>query len=189
MTAFGLLRHAIGLLTCRPLKTLTVIGPALVLMIGLSIVIALSAPDILTSADQGPLGALPSNWLLLLALALSYSWMAILWHRHTLSTLGAPLPLSVPIILSYLWRVVLLTAIQITVSLALTIPLLVSSQSSEAGAGGPAFHSIILTTFATQLLLGWLSLRLSLILPASAIGRPIRLMQSWHYTTALARQL
>lgn len=189
MTALSLLRHAVSLLTKHPLKTLTVIGPALLLMIVLSVGIALTAPDILTSTENGPLGAIPSNWLLLIALALSYSLMAILWHRHTLSGISTPPPMSASLILSYLWRVVLLTIIQITVSLALIVPLLLSSQNSGTAGSPPAFPSVVLTTFVTQLLLVWLSLRLSLILPASAIGRPIRLLQSWHYTLTLARPL
>ncbi|MEH6829917.1 MAG: hypothetical protein V7661_03670 [Sulfitobacter sp.] len=189
MTAISLLRHAIGLLTMQPLKTLTVIGPALALMIGLSILIAFTAPDILANADSSPLGAVPSNWILLVALALSYSLMAILWHRHTLSGLGTPPPLSATLLLSYLWRVVLLTGIQISLSLALIVPLLVSSQHSGAEGEAPAFLSVILTTFVTQLLLVWLSLRLSLILPAAAIGAPIRMVQSWRYTSPVARTL
>lgn len=189
MTALGLLRHAIGLLTKKPLKTLIVIGPALLLMIVLSVIIALSAPEILSIADDGPWSAVPSNWYLLLGLALSYSLMAILWHRHTLTTLSAPLPLSARIVLSYLWRVIVLTAVQITVSLALIVPLLVSSQSSYTPETGPALQSILLTTFFSQLVLVWLSLRLSLILPAAAIGRPLGIVQSWRFTAALARPL
>lgn len=189
MTALSLLRHAIGLLIRQPLKTLTVIGPALVLMIGLSVMIAMTAPDIPTSTDEGALDAIPPNWLELVALAFSYSLMAILWHRHTLSSLHAPMPLSAPLVLSYLWRVVLLTTVQITVGLVLTIPLILSSLNGEAGTAGPTLPSIILTTFLTQLILVWLSLRLSLILPAAAIGHPIRMKDSWQYTLALARPL
>lgn len=189
MTALSLLRHAIGLLIGQPLKTLTVIGPALVLMIGLSVMISMTGPDLLTTPDEGTSDAILPNWLGLVALAFSYSLMAILWHRHTLSSLHALAPFSAPLVLSYLWRVVLLTTVQITVGLVLTIPLILSSQNGDAGNAGPALLSIILTTFVTQLILVWLSLRLSLILPAAAIGHPIRMTESWQYTLTLARPL
>lgn len=189
MTALSLLRHAIGLLTRQPLKTVTVIGPALVLMIGLSLMIALTAPDILNTANTDDINTVPSNWILLAALTFSYSLMAILWHRHTLSTLQAPMPLTVSLVLSYLWRVVMLTAVQLAVSLVMVIPLILSSQNGGPDSTGPALISVILTSFMTHLVLVWLSLRLSLILPAAAIGSPIGMLDSWRYTFTLARPL
>ncbi|WP_298857548.1 hypothetical protein [uncultured Sulfitobacter sp.] len=188
MTALSLLRHALELLTHHPLKTLRVISPAVALMIGVSIIAVLTTPEISlgVAGDDAPM-SVPTNWLLLAGMTFSYAMMAILWHRHTLGGAGISHPISIPLILSYLLRVAQLTLIQLSVSLALIIPLIISSQNSASD--GPAFHSVMLTTFATQLLLVWLSLRLSLILPAAAIGQPIKLMMSWKHTQLLNHPL
>lgn len=189
MTALSLLRHAFGLLAQHPWKTLKVIGPALALMIGFSAFALFTAPDLTTgiTRDGAALG-MPINWLFLIGLTLSYSLMAILWHRHTLIDPRTGSPMSVSLILSYLLRVAQLTVIQLVVSVALITPLLIAANAAGT-AGGPAFHSVMLTTFATQLLLVWLSLRLSLILPAAAIGQPIKLARSWEYTRQLNHPL
>jgi hypothetical protein len=193
ITARSLLRHAIGLLTQDPLKTLTVVAPALGLMAGIGVIAALAAPDVLRIGPGNPnaaqlgLGVLPL--ILLGAFVLSYALMAILWHRHTLGDQRKHRPMSLSLVAGYLWRVIALAAVQLAVSLALVIPLVLSNQTGGASGASPALASILLTTFVTQLVLVWLSLRLSLILPAAAVGRPLRMAHSWRYTQALARPL
>ena len=188
MTALSLLRHALDLLTRNPLKTLRVIGPAVALMLGVSVVAVLTTPELsLGNAGEDAPMSVPTNWLLLAGLTFSYAMMAILWHRHTLGGEGLAQRISIPLVLSYLLRVTQLTLIQLSLSLALIIPLMISSQHNAGD--GPAFHSVMLTTFVTQLLLVWLSLRLSLILPAAAIGKPITLAVSWRHTQPLTHLL
>ena len=91
--------------------------------------------------------------------------------------------------MGYLGRVLALALIQLVVSLALVIPLVISSTSAAPDGGSPALASMMLTTFVSQLILLWLSLRLSLILPAAALGRPLAMSLSWRYTSPLARPL
>lgn len=190
MTAIGLLRYALGLLIRHPWKTVRVVGPALALMVALSLVALLTTPEILPSGSgDGTSLAVPTNWLLLVGLTVSYALMAILWHRHTLTGKHARSAMTVSLVLSYLLRVAQLSLIQLTVSLVLIVPLLMSGQTVGGGTGGPSFHSVILTTFVTQLLIVWLSLRLSLILPAAAIGQPINLGLSWGCTKPLNHSL
>jgi len=55
--------------------------------------------------------------------------------------------------------------------------------------GEPAMLSVLMTTFLTQLMLLWLSLRLSLILPAAALGHPITMAHSWRRTAPVSRSL
>ncbi|WP_299023894.1 hypothetical protein [uncultured Sulfitobacter sp.] len=192
-TALALLRHALGLLTEAPLKTLAVVAPALVLMCGVGAITALTAPELLaldpTNPDLQSIKSVRLSAILLGTFILSYALMAILWHRHTLGSIRKPQPMTAPLIGGYLWRVVALALIQLVAGLALVIPLLIASQSGTAGARPPALPSMMLTTFITQLLLLWLSLRLSLILPAAALGRPISMRVSWQHTLPLTRPL
>lgn len=193
MSAAKLLQQAIGLLTNSPIKTLAVIGPALALMIGVSILTAMTMPELLAigASDVVP-GDLPLGWLstaLLVTFVFSYALMAILWHRYTLGETHTSQPMSAPLVFGYLWRVITLALIQLAVSLAFVLPLIIAGQNGSSAAAGPSLPSVMITTFISQLLLLWLSLRLSLILPAAAIGRPIRMTHSWRYTHDLARPL
>jgi hypothetical protein len=192
MTAIKLLRRAIGLLTHKPIKTLAVVGPALVLIVAVSILIAMVTPELLLIGSPGvDMGRLPFGLealVMLFAFVLSYSLMAIMWHRYSLGHDNHPKHLSPTLFLGYLWRVGILALIQITVSLAVIVPLVLASHNAGGGVR-PAIPSILIATFVSQLLLIWLSLRLSLILPAAAIGRPIKMKDSWDCTTPIAHPL
>lgn len=192
-SAMNLLRHALGLVTHQPLKTLAVVAPAIVVMCGVGLTTAALAPELLTLDPANPdletVKSVKLALILLTTFILSYALMAILWHRHTLSESHAPLPMSIPLVFGYLWRVLALALIQLLAGVALVIPLLALGKSGSGEADGPAMISILLTTFVTQLMLMWLSLRLSLILPAAALGRPIAMSQSWKATAPLARSL
>lgn len=193
ITARSLLQNAVSLLTRNPLKTVTVVAPALILMCGVSLITALMAPDVLRiSPDNPDLSQLANGLLPLFLIAgfvLSYALMAILWHRHTLRDRPAPHPMSFALVLGYLWRVIGLALIQLVASLALVMPLMIISQTGDTVARPPALASIVLTTFVTQLILLWLSLRLSLILPAAALGNQMPLAESWRHTDTIARPL
>jgi hypothetical protein len=192
-TAISLLRHAFGLLTRKPLKTLWVLAPALILMCGVGVMTIAMAPELLlinpTAPDLRELRGGSAALGLIMAFIFSYAFMAILWHRYTLSDEGAPQPMGLGLLIGYLWRVLALALIQLTVSLAMVIPLILASNSGTATGGGASLWSMLLTTFVTQTVLLWLSLRLSLILPAAAMGRPIRMRLSWQHTNALSRPL
>lgn len=189
-SALNLLSHALGLVTHRPFKTLAVVAPALVVMCGVGLTTAAFAPELLTLDPANPdLETIKSAELALVLLTtfiLSYALMAVLWHRHTLKESHKPLPMSIPLVFGYLWRVFALALIQLAAGIALVIPLIALGKTDAAG---PALTSMMLTTFVTQLLLMWLSLRLSLILPAAAVGRPISISQSWTATEPLSRSL
>lgn len=188
ITTLNLLQRAVGLLTKHPLRTVTVLAPALVLMAIVGFAAAIIAPGFLTSGAQGT-AAGGSSLVVLTAFVLSYAMMAILWHRHTLHDMGEQRPMTVRLVFGYIWRALALTAIQIAVNFALIIPLILSIRSNDADTAAPALVSILLSTFITQLFLLWLSLRLSLILPAAALGKPISMAKSWRYTVSVSRPL
>jgi hypothetical protein len=192
-SALNLLRHALGLVTQRPLKTAAVVAPALVLMCGVGLSTAVLAPELLTLDPAHPdLETIKSAELslaLLIAFILSYAMMAILWHRYTLKDSHLPLPMCTQLVFGYLWRVFAIALIQLVAGVALVMPLVALGNIGSGAATNPAMVSMLLTTFVTQLLLMWLSLRLSLILPAAALGRPISLHQSWTATGPISRSL
>lgn len=193
ITALTLFKYALHLLTRSPLKTLEVVTPALVLMGAVGVFAAVTAPDLLAN---GPLlGDIDSfrDGLrmggIALAFMFSYALMAILWHRHTLSDTCTPRRMSISLLAGYLWRVFALSLIQLAASFAMVVPLVVFSRTAQSADATPALASMLISTFITQLVLLWLSLRLSLILPAAALGKPIRMAQSWRYTVSIARPL
>ncbi|MEP1766348.1 MAG: hypothetical protein ABJJ53_06880 [Sulfitobacter sp.] len=192
-TAFTLLRHAFTLVAKEPLKTVSVVAPALTLMCGVGVITAVSAPELLTIDPAHPdLKSIKSVKLAVILLStfiFSYSLMAILWHRHTLGEKRPPQPMTLRLLLGYLWRVLALALIQMTAGLALVIPLIVANSTGTTPVSGPALPSMLITSFVTQLLMLWLSLRLSLILPAAALGRPITMAHSWQFTLSLSRPL
>ncbi len=189
-SALHLLRHALELVTQQPFKTMAVLRPALVMMLAVGLSTAIFAPELLMLDPAKPnLETIKSMELTLLLLAtfiLSYALMAVLWHRHTLKESHNPRPISTQLVFGYLWRVLALALIQLIAGIVLVTPLITLGKTSAAG---PALISMMLTTFVTQLLLMWLSLRLSLILPAAAVGRPISIMASWRATEPLSRSL
>lgn len=193
ITTFHLLQNSVGLLTRKPLKTVTVLAPAFVLMAMVGVFATIAAPEFLSAGDarKGASTARSGGAYIaaLAAFVLSYAMMAILWHRYTLHDMGTQKPISLKLVLGYVWRALALTAIQIFFYLALLIPLIIHLRSSNASAAAPALLSILLSTFVTQLVLLWLSLRLSLILPAAALGQSISMKMSWHYTEPVTRPI
>lgn len=192
-TTLTLLRHAFGLLLREPIKTISVVAPALVLMMGVGIITALTAPELLAldpaKPDLQSIKSVKLSIILLCTFVLSYALMAILWHRHTLGGTREPQPMCTQLVCGYLWRVLALALIQLTAGLVLVIPLVLASRTGVGAGDAPTLPAMMLTTFVTQLLMLWLSLRLSLILPAAALGRPISMARSWEYTAPLARPL
>lgn len=193
MTALTLLKHAFHLLTRSPLKTLEVVAPALVLMGAVGALASVVAPGLLSEGpSRGDLNSFRAAVRTLgigLAFVFSYALMAILWHRHTLADTRTPRRMSVSLLMGYLWRVIALSLIQLAASLVMVVPLVIFSRTAQGAEATPALASMLLSTFVTQLVLLWLSLRLSLILPAAALGQPIRMTQSWQYTESIARPL
>jgi hypothetical protein len=71
--------------------------------------------------------------------------------------------------------VVLLVVASIPLTIVVGLVLLGDPQSPSIGA-------ILIVELVTGAVLYWLSMRLALILPATAVGRPMTLGESWRYT-------
>jgi len=192
-TALALLRHAFGLVTREPLKTFSVVAPALALMIGVGVITATAAPELIgldpANLELKNIKSAKLAIILLCTFILSYALMAILWHRHTLRSEQTPEPVTLGLLFSYIWRVIALSLIQMAAGLVIVIPLIIANNTDIGTTDSPAMHSMLITSFITQSVMLWLSLRLSLILPAAALGRPISMKHSWYFTRDLRRAL
>ncbi|WP_162798479.1 hypothetical protein [Sulfitobacter sp. SK012] len=194
-TAAAIIRHALRMLFKNPVKTLRVIAPALLLLICVGLVTYFKAPYLLTTgAARNDPTLWPADANVILSVSLTfffvvgYALMAILWHRYALAE-TEPRPLSFGLLLGYLWRVVLLGIIQLAFSVAIMIPLLISAAFTPSQGIEPNTIAILVTTFLAQIVMIWLSLRLSLVLPAAALGRPLPIVDSWRETGPLMRPL
>lgn len=193
ITARSLLQTAVKLLTRSPRTTLSVVAPALVLMCIISFTTALVAPGLLQRDSKTPdIQTLAGSILplgLVIGFILSYALMAILWHRHTLQDNKSDKALGLRVVAGYLWRVLALALIQLLASLTMVMPLMILTQTGDSSARPPSVASMMLTSLISQTVILWLLLRLSLILPAAALGTPMPMAESWKHTSQIARAL
>lgn len=189
------MRQAIGMLTAAPLTALRVIAPALAILILVSLFTLITAPYLI-KMSAGALG--PQSWPdsasftlaipIMVMFLLGYGGMAILWHRHTLSP-AHPKPLGAGLIAGYILRVLILGAIQLAFLILLVSPLLMSAVFSETPGPAPSSIAKLMANFLTGMVLIWVSLRLSMVLPAAALGEKMGFVQSWRNTGALSSSL
>ena len=194
-SAVAILLHALRQLLQSPVTTLRVILPALLVIAGTGLLVWIAAPGLLAfgfaqaGSPAWPSGSTGLMWLALLLMGVfGYALMAILWHRHGLTDGKASRP-GIKLVLAYLWRVLLLSLIQILISIVIVIPLLISLATGDGESPGPSLPAMLLTTFLAGLLLIWLSLRLSLVLPAAALGDRMGFAESWATTAPIVRPL
>jgi len=135
-----------------------------------------------------PLALLGFLIVLLLVLFVS-GWVAVSWHRFVLlEEYPALLPsLSDKPIWPYVGKTLLLAIVMLIVSIPLGFVLgfaLVPFVSDPTSAGA------MIAGFGIGLILGtllsWLWLRWGLILPATAVGRPLTMSESWNATKPLS---
>lgn len=183
-----IIAHALRILLGKPLVTLRVIAPALIVLGATGLLALFVAPNMLLidhlRSSAHPLSSPVLTIAISLIFVIGYGLLAILWHRHVLRA-SAHARLSPLLFGRYMMRVLFLGLIQLSVSVTLVLPLLFA----EGTGARPSFLAILMVTFLAQLLMLWVSLRFSLILPAAALGRPMSLIQSWRHTDDLARTL
>ncbi|MCX7559335.1 hypothetical protein OS190_07110 [Sulfitobacter sp. F26204] len=196
-TALAILAHALRMLIFETAATLRVIMPAVVLVIGCSIGVALLSPDLVAfmqdTQDTGktlrPDDLLNMVFFGLVGL-LGYALMAVLWHRHVLLN-GAEqrenLRPNLSIFLGYVWRAVVVGCAQVLA--AIPISLAMGGLGLLLIRDNPDGMATMLIGFLGGLAFIWIALRLSLALPAAAIGYTMTLGESWQITKPLSAQL
>lgn len=197
--AMAILAHALRMLVHEPGTTFRVIMPALLVVIGSAIAAAVFGSDALVALQATPEEfTLPSgsSILLLFALGLAglvgYALMAILWHRHVLlngDNRHTDLRPDTGIVLGYLWRAIVLGFVQFLVAIPIGMAIAILGGAGAAISGGMNAGLFIIIGVLAGVLFIWVALRLSVVLPAAALGQIMRIGESWQVTAPAANAL
>lgn len=195
-TALAILAHALRMLVFDTSTTLRVLMPALLLVVGASLAMAMLAPTTLllmqTAPDQMP-ETLSDIWLFIMFGAvglLGYAFMAVLWHRHVLLNGAERVENLLPdarTFVMYVWRAVLVGLAQLIAAFPITLAMGVLG--AVFAVGGPNGIAATLIGLLGSVVFIWLALRLSIVLPAAALGYTLPLRESWTITAPVATEL
>ena len=196
-TALAILAHALRMLVFEVSTTLRVLMPALLLVLGASLGIALFAPDIITMLETPPEVMAPPApasalaFVLLAAVALvGYALMAILWHRHVLLN-GAERPddlrPNASIFFGYLWRAIVVGFVQMLA--AIPVALAMGVLGAILAQGNPSGIAATLIGLAGSVIFIWIAMRFSVVLPAAALGQKMPVRDSWELTKPIGNEL
>ncbi len=195
-TAMAIISHAVRMLTYDTRTTLQILLPPLALVVGSAAAAAVLAPSALHLLYiQVPNEDLPTVASLAVLLGLGiigltgYALMAILWHRHVLlngDARSAALRPDVTTVFSYLWRATLVGLVQMLVSIPIAFAMaLVGGAALSTGASPSLLIFVVLGVLSGVLFL-WVALRISVVLPAAAMDRKMRIAESWQITASAA---
>jgi hypothetical protein len=112
-------------------------------------------------------------------------WTAVAWHRYVLldETPGAALPVfHGDRVLAYFGNSLLLGLIALGIALVVMFPLGLVAAGFARG-GGPFTYLAVVVPLISIFVIAVFMYRLALILPASAVGKPIRLSEAWAATS------
>ncbi len=197
--AMAIIAHALRMLVVDPATTFRVVLPALVMVMGSAIASAALVPDALrpfyvkTAPEDLP-GLSSALILLLLGLVglIGYALMAILWHRHVL--LNGPerdnaLKPGKGIVMGYLWRGIIVGLVQFMVVVPIAIVMAAAGGASLAGGTPPNLVVFALIGFLAGVVFIWVALRISVVLPAAALGTAMPVGASWQATQPASQSL
>ena len=197
--AMAILAHALRMLVHEPGTTFRVITPALLLVLGSAIGAMVFASDaivalqVVTETMEMPPA---SSILLLFGLGLigliGYALMAILWHRHVLLNGDArdtDLRPDTSVILGYIWRAIILGFVQFLVAIPIGMAIAILGGIGAAFSGGANMILFTIVGVAAGVIFIWIGLRLSVVLPAAALGNLMRVGESWQVTAPVANAL
>jgi hypothetical protein len=192
-TALSILSHALRMLIFESATTVRVVTPALIMVLGSAVISIIVVPDAIVALQAAPEDMVVlelSAILLLLVLGiiglLGYALMAVLWHRHVLLSgsegIDTPLP-DAPIYLRYLGRAIMVGFIQMLASVPIALASALLGGILVPALGGLALLAIGVLAGLAFL---WIALRISLVLPAAAMGNPMTIQESWEATAPLS---
>lgn len=188
-----LVRHSLLMVWRNRIAALKVsIGPMLIGSLAILLfgqVTGLGVVDLSGLLAPGAGAMEPGAATMLLVSAVLYfgfvSWVMVAWHRLVLleEYPGLLPPMMLPQIGAYIWK-------SITVALALMLAMVPVSLAGMAtvvflGLDQTAVGQVGLAA-TTYCVLGYLSLRISAVLPAAAVGRPLTIRGAWAATSALS---
>lgn len=199
--ALAIFAHALRMLTHEPTTTFRVIAPALLVVLASVIAAVILVPDTLAGLQAPPEAApnevnLPDGssaltlLLLTIAAVVGYALMAILWHRHVLlngTGVDSTLAAGTSVIGGYLWRAFIVGAVQFLIAIPIAIVVAILGGVGAALTGGVALLFVL--GVLAGVIFVWLALRLSVVLPAAALGNSMRVGESWEATAQISRAL
>ncbi len=106
------------------------------------------------------------------------SWVAVAWHRYVLleERSGLLPPLRQDLVWPYIGRTILLALIMILLAIPVMFVLGLLLGISDSNV------MLFIVGVLTWLVLGWVAMRLSLVLPARAVDKPMSFGESWSAT-------
>lgn len=191
MNGMDIVRHGVDML-------LRNLGMALRISVGPFVILALATlalgavglgvgHSMMGGASDAAMGAAMAGGLLggllwLLLYLVTFAWVAVAWHRYVLleeAPAGLLPAFRSELVWPYLGRSILLALVMIAVAIpvSLVLGLVAASQSMVA---------TVLAGILMWLALGWIGMRLSLVLPARAVDKPIGMGDSWAATAPAA---
>ncbi|MEM7520793.1 MAG: hypothetical protein AAF307_07120 [Pseudomonadota bacterium] len=186
-TALAILSHALRMLIYDVSATFRVLLPAVLMVLGAVLAINVFAPEVAgllsqqmaeTALTENP-AQLYRFALFGLIAVLGYALMAVLWHRHVLlSDADAHIRPDARTFMTYLARAVAVSFLQFLAAIPLF--LVIAAVDVSMNASGDSNFSFAGT--AGTFVLIWVALRLSVILPAAAIGETMSIRDSWVMT-------
>ncbi|MFK7838053.1 MAG: hypothetical protein AB8B60_17725 [Sulfitobacter sp.] len=196
-TALAILAHALRMLVFEVSTTLRVLMPALALVMGCSLGIALLAPDTVAMMNTPPeeiVAPAPGSLLAFVVLGavglLGYALMAVLWHRHVLLNGAERTEALRPggsVFFGYLWRAIVVGFVQLLASIPVVLAMGVLGAVFIGGAASGVATAAI--GLVGGLVFVWLALRFSVVLPAAALGHIIPVRESWQLTSVVSTEL
>lgn len=196
-TALAVLAHALRMLIFDTTTTLRVLLAPIAVVLGCAIIGAATVPDamMLFEVEPDP-SALPNagGVFVLMALGvlalLAYALMAILWHRHVLLN-GAERPENLRptsgLYFGYIGRAIVVAIAQIVAAIPVALVLgLIGGDFLNQGPAGP---TTTLLGLLSSVIFIWIALRFSVVLPAAALGTPMKISESWSRTKRVALPL
>lgn len=190
--ATALFAHAMNMLFDAPATTLRVVLPAVLWVIGAAALAGVLAGEALTLM-QTPAETPPPGCQLLVLLAcglvgvLGYALMAVLWHRHVLldrAEAGAERHPGAALFARYIGRAIVLGIWQLLAALPIGLAMLLMG-----GIAGNSQTGLMLIGLVAGVAFLWVALRLSLVLPAAAMGQTMPVRESWQVTAPLSGTL
>lgn len=187
--AFRIFRHALRMVFWDFWAALRVSTPILIVIfvatLGLGQGILTTSFGI--EAEEFSSSMFLSVLLFLLLYLVATLWTAVAWHRYALlaETPGTILPrFDLPRILAYLGKSVILVLIGVGVVVCATLVLFLMSLLGTFGAvlGGTVSFFVYLALMITLM-------RLTIILPAAAVGRPLTLREAYDATRPIFWQI
>lgn len=194
--AWNMVRHAFLMVFGNLKHSLRAsIGPLVIGIIasfGIFAAFGLSYSD-LASAQMGRVdetammaGFLPAFLLMLVLYLFVFGWVAVTWHRFILleeypgilpAFNGGP-------ILNYIGKTILLALLMLLIAIPISFVFGLIAAPLMMSGGGFVFGLVIGLIIGT--ILTWFWFRFAIVLPGTAVGRPMKLGQGWAATRPLS---